>query len=83
MGRFKKSLVLILALVLGAVVWVGQSSAESILTEEEETAYSLNNILFYNPCGKNGGSSSACGITVSGSTIEEKIWSGLVSFMTE
>ncbi len=65
-------------------VFVSQSFAEGILTDEQEAEYSMNNILFYNPCtGGGAGSTTACDITVSGSTIEEKIWSGLTSFLTE
>lgn len=58
-----------------------QGNGARELTELEETIWSQNNILFYEPCGES--ESSACGISVSGSSIEEKIWSGLKGFLTD
>ena len=59
-------------------------SAKTSLTEDELNLYSQNNITFYEPCSiaSGGGSGGECGINVTGKTIEEKIWSGLTSFMT-
>ena len=69
----------IVGILFGLSLIVGRVNA---LTDEEMVEYSLNDIMFYSKCG-DGGSNSECGITVSGSTIEEKIWSGLTSFMSE
>ncbi len=53
--------------------------------------FSQNNILFYDPDETGGGTGTVCSnglaysngeITVSGSTMEEIIWTGLTSFMT-
>lgn len=74
-------LILIIGVILfGTTMVVNKTSA---LSDEELVEYSLNDIMFYSKCGTGGGSSNECGITVTGSTIEEKIWSGLTSFLTE
>lgn len=57
--------------------------AKSTLPAQYETKFSQNNIVFYKP-----GTSfkKVCGtgdVKISGDTIEEMIWSGLTSFMTE
>lgn len=71
---------IMLALV-GVIASVGVVRA---LDDDKLLEYSLNSIMFYDgDCTSSGGASAECGITVSGSTIEEKIWSGLTSFMTE
>lgn len=65
----------------GVIASVGVVRA---LDDDKLLEYSLNSIMFYDgDCTSSGGASADCGITVSGSTIEEKIWSGLTSFMTE
>ena len=75
---------LILVVVLLGFMFVGSHYvfATGILTKEEETEHAVDDVYFAYRCGAGGGD-SVCGITVSGSTIEEKIWSGLVSFMSE
>lgn len=81
MRKLRKSVIVcsVIAMVLAVVGIVGRVNA---LTDEELIEYSLYDIMFYKQCGTGGGSSE-CGITVTGSTIEEKIWSGLTSFMSE
>lgn len=69
----------IMGALLGLTLIVGRVSA---MTEEELVERSSGELIFYERCGTSG-SSGECGITVSGSTIEEKIWSGLTSFMSE
>ena len=69
----------LLAMMCGVGLVFNDANA---LTDDELIDYSLNEIMFYEKC-KVEGSSADCGITVSGSTIEEKIWTGLTSFMTE
>ena len=80
----RSALVIIVGMFfLGLTMIVGRTMA---LSEEELVEYSLNDIMFYQKCPTDGGSnekSEMCGITVRGSTIEEKIWSGLTSFMSE
>ena len=82
MNRLKKILLYACLVMSGAVLTAGFVMAKSGLTEEEINIFSQNDITFYEPCGSSGGSSE-CGITVTGSTIEEKIWSGLTSFMSD
>ena len=45
--------------------------------------YAQNNIIFYDPEGSGAGCFGSGEIVISGTTIEEKIWSGLTSFLTE
>ena len=78
--RVLLSIVILCGVLFGGAALV---SAKSSLTEEEMNMFSQNNITFYEPCNTLGGASGDCGITVSGATIEEKIWSGLTSFLTE
>lgn len=82
---FKRNVLLTIVgmLFLGLTIMVGKTIA---LSDEELVEYSLNDIMFYQKCptgGSSNGESGMCGISVSGSTIEEKIWSGLTSFMSE
>ena len=78
-------LILVAVICASIMICFGQTFANSMLSEEDLQSYSLNDIMFYDPCsgGSSGGSGGACGITVSGSTMEEKVWSGLTTFMTE
>ena len=57
-------------------------NATLALSEEEEDQYSQDDILFYDPCTS---TSSVLGgdITIAGDTAEEKLWSGLISFLTD
>ena len=73
---------LVLTVAVSIGFFVG-GSVTSALSSQDESDYAQNDILFYESCATSSGSKSACGIAVSGSTIEEKIWSGLTSFMTE
>ena len=53
------------------------------LTEEEQTIFSQNHVVFYEPCSDTGDEVSLSGeISISGDTAEEKVWSGLTSFLT-
>lgn len=70
----------VVAVLFGLVTLVTGSA--KALDEQELLEYSLNDIMFYEQCG-NDGVTAECGIQVSGSTIEEKIWTGLTSFMSE
>lgn len=70
-------------LLLGVLVGGAQLvSAKNIITNEEQSMFSQNDILFFDPCHASGAGGD-CGITVTGDTIEEKIWTGLTSFMTD
>ena len=77
---------LVLALVFATGLTISSEAyAEnsSPLTKEEETIFSQNQIVFYEPCSDAGGSDSLSGeVTISGNTAEEKVWSGLRSFLT-
>lgn len=80
----RKILISLVVAILGSLAISGIAIAKSILSPEELQIYSANNIVFYEPC--TGGSSTpggSCISEVSGSTIEEKIWSGLTAFLTE
>jgi hypothetical protein len=70
--------------VFGSLIGVGSVSAETSLTEEEEAMFSQNNILFYEPCVTVDSSRPLGGdISIAGSTAEEKVWSGLASFLSD
>ena len=58
---------------------------ENPLIKEEQTIFSQNRIVFYEPCtAESSGNSFLSGIvSISGTTAEEKVWSGLTSFMKE
>ena len=74
---------LILA-VIGVVIGVGSVSAKSSLTADDEAMFSQNNILFYEPCVVNGSGRALGGeISINGATAEEKVWSGLASFLSD
>lgn len=58
--------------------------AKTTLPAQYETEFSQNDIVFYQPSSRSG--RTVCGsgeIVISGDTVEEMIWSGLTSFMTE
>ncbi len=84
MSRFFKAVLpigVLCGIILGGTTLV---SAKSTLTDEELNIYSQNNITFYEPCNtENNGEINGCNIKVSGSTIEEKIWTGLTSFLSD
>ncbi len=68
------------AILIGA----NQASALGTLSADEEAMFSQNDILFYEPCSTQSTSSTLGGeITISGATAEEKVWSGLASFLTD
>ena len=69
-------------ITLGIVFLQNHVLAKSLLTPEEEAEHAAIDVMLVYHCGKSGGASE-CGISVSGSTIEEKIWNGLTSFMTD
>ncbi len=53
------------------------------LTEYEENFFAQNDNLFYEPCEDGGDSTGDGTIKISGDTPEEKVWSGLTSFLSE
>ncbi|MBR3236328.1 hypothetical protein IKF92_01435 [Candidatus Saccharibacteria bacterium] len=57
-------------------------STTMALDQEKLEQYSENSIFFFEPCAS---SSSVLGgdITIAGDTAEEKVWSGLISFLTD
>ena len=57
--------------------------AKSSLPARYETEFSQNNIVFYKPGSNSRGVCGSGDVEISGDTIEEMIWSGLTSFMTE
>ena len=69
--------------LIGIFCCVDCAMAESILPDEDQAMFSQNNILFYEPCSTEGGSTLGGDITIAGKTAEEKIWSGLASFLTD
>ena len=72
-----------LLIVAGVLAGVGDAMAKSTLTQEEEAMYSQNNILFYEPCSTSSSGQPLGGdISIAGSTAEEKVWSGLASFLS-
>ncbi len=72
-----------LLIVAGVLAGVGDAMAKSTLTQEEEAMYSQNNILFYEPCNTSSSGQPLGGdISITGSTAEEKVWSGLASFLS-
>ena len=76
-------LVGVLFVIVGVVIGVGSVSAKSTLTPEEEAMYSQNNILFYEPCNTTSSGQPLGGdVNIAGATAEEKVWSGLASFLT-
>ncbi len=56
---------------------------DSPLTKEEQTVFSQNNIVFYEPCTASSDTTLSGDIKISGTTAEEKVWSGLTSFMSK
>ena len=57
--------------------------AAAVLSEATLDFYNINGIYYYNPSGV--GNSFGCysgDIVIAGTTPEEKVWSGLTSFMT-
>jgi len=76
-------LVIALVLLLGLIIGNRQSFASDSLTDEEYAIRSQNSLFFIDNCDGSGGSGEACGITVSGETIEEKVWSGLTTFLSD
>ena len=75
----------LLAVVFGVGLMTQSAlAAESPLTQEEQTIFSQNHIVFYEPCSDISGSSALRGeVSISGNTAEEKVWSGLTSFLTD
>lgn len=58
------------------------SQTSSALDQALLDMFAQNNILFYEPCASVS-SSAGVDVIVSGNTVEEKIWNGLTSIMTE
>lgn len=75
--------VVFLVVLLG--VFLGKNVVGAKLSDEELMEYSLNDIMFYGPCATDSSDSSTLSgeITISGSTAEEKLWSGLKSFLSD
>lgn len=70
----------LLTIFLASLLLIQPTSA---LSDELLDYYNINGIYYYNPSGNNAGYGCYNGtVTISGSTPEEKIWSGLISFMT-
>ena len=84
----KKRLGILFGVVM-SVIFLGflscaRTSASSILDPDDEADFSQNNVLYYEPCSTEGSGSTLGGdITIAGKTAEEKIWSGLASFLTD
>lgn len=57
-------------------------SPASAISEETLDFYNLNGIYYYNPTGTNN-NCYAGDVVISGTEASEKIWSGLVTFLTE
>lgn len=83
MSKAKWRTVRIVGLGLVVIGLLAGIKSTGALTLEELVLYSQNNIVFTKPCKTGSSGSADCGITVSGSTIEEKIWNGLTQFMTD
>ena len=75
--------VVFLVLLLG--VFLGKNVVGAKLTDEEYMERALNSIIFPEPCetGSSDSSTLSGEITISGSTAEEKLWSGLKSFLSD
>lgn len=71
--------------LFGDVFGVGDVSAKSTLTPNDEAMFSQNDILFYEPCGTNSKEDRPLDgeIRIAGTNAEEKVWSGLASFLTD
>lgn len=76
------SVVFVIVLV-GAIFVGGQVYAKILQTKEEETEHAVDDIYLAYRCGSGSSTATECGVVVAGSTIEEKIWSGLISIMTD
>ncbi|MBQ6393748.1 hypothetical protein IJH74_00670 [Candidatus Saccharibacteria bacterium] len=74
---------LLAALLLVTPVSAKVNSNGTILDDKTLDMYAKNGIYYYNPYGSNTCHSFSGDVTVYGTTINEKIWTGLTSFMTE
>ena len=64
---------------------VSKYTANAELTDEEYMEHALNSIIFPEPCetGSSDSSTLSGEITIAGSTAEDKLWSGLKSFLSD
>lgn len=74
--------VFIMSLVC-AVVGSKMVNAKILLNDPELLEHSMNDIFLVSPCLTGASSSLGGDITISGSTAEEKLWSGLTSFLDD
>jgi len=72
LDRFFRSLCIVIAAVILSV-------PATALTEAQLDMFAENNILFYDPAGDNCTPRYIGDIEIVGDTVEEKIWSGLIS----
>lgn len=70
-------------IAISSISLISQASAENGLTLDELKIYNANNISFYLPCSDGTYSGLSGNISISGSTMEEKVWSGLTSFLSD
>lgn len=81
MSRSRLGLITLVVMTVLTLVLGGRTV--KALSEEELLEYSLNDIMFYRQCGVSSGDALGGDITISGSTAEEKLWSGLRSFLSD
>ena len=78
----RNRLIVVLALLLAGTAVT--SSNVVALSAQDEADFAQNNNLFYEPCVTTSSGKTLGGeITISGATAEEKVWSGLASFLTD
>ena len=84
---FKKIVLSLMVSLLMPAMTIGVSmqTYAKVLDEEDMFIYGENGIYYYNPKGSDSCAGSYTGgpIVIKGTTIKEKIWSGLTSFLTE
>ncbi len=71
----------IIACILAALL--AFSTPVTALTDSQLDMYNRNGIYYYNPDGNDCATSYAGDVNVYGSTMAEKIWTGLTSFMSD
>ncbi len=76
-------LIILSFMMFGTIVGIGSVSAKPDLSPENEEMFSQNNIFGYEPCNSDTSSQALDSeISISGDTAEEKVWSGLASFLS-
>lgn len=73
---------LVLLTLVGTIL-LAPATASAKISDSQLDMFAENNIYFYDPNGNSTGSKRNCSsLSVSGGTVEEKVWNGLTTFLT-